>query len=50
MVITLRSGKELHKRKEKDNKQVEKEEKEETGKGSEQNSSKLIEYRREFMV
>ena len=50
MEITLRSGRELQKRKEDEKIITEKKEKEETGKENEQNSSKLIEERRKSMV
>ena len=39
MTINLRSGRELQKRKEEENDKTEKEDKEEAGKGSEQNNS-----------
>ena len=51
MEITPRSGRELQKRKEDDEKIIaEKESEEETGKESEQNISELIEERRKSMV
>ena len=50
MKITLRSGRELQKRKEDEKMITEKEEKEETRKENEQNNSELTEERRKFMM
>ena len=50
MKVTLISGKELQKIRGKENEMIEKEDKIEAGKESEQNSSELTEERRKSMV
>ena len=50
MEITLRSGREFHKRKEEENEKTEKEDKIEAGKKSEHISSELTEERRKYVA